>query len=342
MLKSDVEHARRALRWSHDGGAPTEVDDVGSVLDQRPNGDSPVVWSNLKHAETQQLHDLAPKLHLDDEALEDIDACRERPKLEVGPDVAVLVTRWVSFDPQRGRVDSRPVSAVLGDDVLVTVIDEAQFLDEFGHRLHRRRSRMTTAFLLHELLDEIVDQYSDALDAMSDVIDDLAERVFDDSPLSRSDQRLIFQLRRSLTKLRRLVMPMEDIASTLTNAARANSDDDDSDWIASQLPATAARGFADIADHALHIAEGVDGLRDVMESLVDTNLSLADVQLNTVMKKLAAWAAIIAVPTAVTGFFGMNLLYPGFGTAWGFGIAVAIIVVAVVVLIFFFRRRGWL
>jgi magnesium transporter len=138
-------------------------------------------------------------------------------------------------------------------------------------------------------------------------------------------------------------MPMQDIATTLTNAARANPDTmKEASWMEGQLLPQTARGFADISDHALHVAEGVDGLRDTMGGLMDTNLSLADVRLNTVMKKLASWAAVIAVPTFITGFMGMNVPYPGFASVWGVVGSVSLIVATVAWLIWFFHKRDWL
>ncbi len=80
----------------------------------------------------------------------------------------------------------------------------------------------------------------------------------------------------------------------------------------------------------------------MLSSLYETSLSLADVRLNMVMKKLSAWAAIIAVPTLITGFMGMNVPYPGFGHAIGVIVAVAIMAVAVVTLYLTFKRKDWL
>ena len=80
----------------------------------------------------------------------------------------------------------------------------------------------------------------------------------------------------------------------------------------------------------------------MITTIFETNLSLQDARLNTVMKKLTAWAAIIAVPTAITGYFGQNLLYPGFGTQWGFVFSTAVIIVIAGGLYLMFHRRDWL
>jgi magnesium transporter len=100
--------------------------------------------------------------------------------------------------------------------------------------------------------------------------------------------------------------------------------------------------YDDLYDHVLRVAEWTESLRDMITTIFETNLSLQDARLNTVMKKLTAWAAIIAVPTAITGYFGQNLLYPGIDTQWGFVLSTAIIVIIAGGLYLQFHRKGWL
>jgi magnesium transporter len=92
----------------------------------------------------------------------------------------------------------------------------------------------------------------------------------------------------------------------------------------------------------LRATEWTESLRDMITTVFETNLSLQDARLNTVMKKLTGWAAIIAVPTAITGFYGQNVPYPGFDSWSGFVVSSALIVFLVVVLYVAFRRRDWL
>src|SRR6478609_3234607 len=148
-MRADVQHARRALRW-RDSGGPEELDDIRTVIDGRRDGASEDVgWVNIRQDEMDRLSELAPRLHLDDEALEDLAARRERPKLDVGPDVAVLITRGVDFDVESGVLTPHPVSAVVGDGVLITVINNDDFLTEFAKRVKRERSTVTAGHLLY-------------------------------------------------------------------------------------------------------------------------------------------------------------------------------------------------
>ena len=100
--------------------------------------------------------------------------------------------------------------------------------------------------------------------------------------------------------------------------------------------------YIDLYDHVLRVSEWTESLRDMVTTVFETNLSLQDARLNNVMKKLTGWAAIVAVPTAITGFYGQNVPYPGAGMHWGFVVSSALIAVIVLILYLMFKRRDWL
>ena len=100
--------------------------------------------------------------------------------------------------------------------------------------------------------------------------------------------------------------------------------------------------YQDVYDHILRVTESTDALRDLVSTIVETNLSLRDYRQNQVMKKVTSWAAIIAVPTLITGFYGMNVPYPGSGRDWGVQLSLALIVVLSGSLYLVFRRKEWL
>ncbi len=333
-----------SLRW--DGGAAEQVGDLRALRrlidDRRRSGSTGVAWANLDRSQGDELASLADELHLDDEALEDLTGPMERAKLDVGRDVAVVITRGWTFDPESCRLTTYPVSAVVSEGLLITIADPEPFLAAFNRRVSGCTGAVTAGHLLYEMLDLVVDGYDAAYEQVADAVDELSERVFEDKPLTRDEQIRSFHLRRSLTVMRKVSLPMRDVTTSMSVAARTDPADDGTDWLVGQLPRTTARRFDDVADHVAHVSEGVDGLREVMSTLIETNLSLADVRLNTVMKKLASWAALIAVPTLITGFMGMNVPYPGYDAEAGFIGALVVMVVAVVSLIVLFRRRDWL
>ena len=100
--------------------------------------------------------------------------------------------------------------------------------------------------------------------------------------------------------------------------------------------------FQDVYDHVLRATEWTESLRDLVTTILETSLTIQGNRLNIIMKKLTAWAAIIAVPTAVTGYYGQNLPYPGFATHWGWITSCAVMIVIAGALYVSFKRRDWL
>ena len=100
--------------------------------------------------------------------------------------------------------------------------------------------------------------------------------------------------------------------------------------------------YHDVYDHVLRATEWTESLRDLVTTILETHLTVRGNRLNVIMKQVTSWAAIIAVPTAVTGFYGQNVPYPGFGHTSGFWVSAAIMVVLSVGLYVVFRRKDWL
>jgi magnesium transporter len=255
----------------------------------------------------------------------------------------MIIGAGVRFDPEAVAIDIDRVSILATQRVLVLVADE-QLLSTLVPVLQQCAPRVMTEGVaggIHGLLDALVDGCGAALDGMEEATEKLTESLFADRPLAREDQLRAFRLRQSLVRLRKICTPMQEVTGELANAAMRPSDQPSSDPVDALLANATARRFADVADHARHTAEGTNGLRDVLASAFETNLALADVHLNMIMKKLSAWAAIIAVPTLITGLMGMNVPYPGFGQGQGFALAFAVMICAVITLYVLFRRNDW-
>ncbi len=192
------------------------------------------------------------------------------------------------------------------------------------------------------MLEALVDGYAAALEAMEEATDALTAALFDDKPMGKAEQLRAFRMRQAIGHLRKVAAPMTEVTAALASAAARTPNEQDDDPIADLLATRTARRFADLADHARHAADSTTGLREMLNSAFETNLALADVHLNTIMKKLSAWAAIIAVPTLITGFIGMNVPYPGFGEGGGFVVGLVVMIGAVITLFVLFRRSDWL
>ena len=186
-------------------------------------------------------------------------------------------------------------------------------------------------FLIHGWLDAVVDGHYRAAQEIDDAADVLEDALFEPRP-ALDIRRRGFDLRKSLGQLRRLTAPMREIVGRLIR------DDHHIRLVDEEM----SPYFHDVYDHVLGAAESADSTRDRIGSILDTNLNEQSNDLNEITKKLAAWAAIIAVPTAITGFYGQNVPYPGYTQAWGFITSTVMIVVLAGGLYVLLRKRGWL
>lgn len=307
-------------------------------------------WFFLPRQETVALGEAARALGIDSLAIEDLLGAQEPMKLDwIGTSmVAVMRAAW--FDRGSGDLKSVPVSVLAGPRAVI-VLAEDEMREQLCQALDRAEKRILTDGVpaaVHAVIDHIVDGYSAVLEHMEDAIDRLSETLFDDKPLQRDQQLDAFRLRRSLARLRRVTSPMRNIAAELANAAgratatRVTDGQQPTDTAEELLGTRSVREFSDVADHADHAAQAADSLRDSISSMYETNLALADVHLNMVMKKLTGWAAIIAVPTLITGFMGMNVPYPGFQSEIGFIVAFAVMIAAITTLFVTLRRKDWI
>ena len=306
--------------------------------------DDCLVWVDLCDPEHQLLQDLAQELRLHPAAVEDAIAHNERAKAsryETHTFVTAYATTFqtneaVTADAsgQAGDLQLNRVSAFILPRAVVTVRHNNGFnMADVVARWDDNSDLMKYGIgaLTYGLLDYIVDSHFTAVQALDDSIEDLEDVLFDDRSPSKEIQRQTYQVRKDLVELRRVVLPMRE----LVNAVLRHRQDH-----ASVVEMDAF--YEDLYDHVLRASEWTESLRDMVSAIFETNLSLQDARLNTVMKKLTSWAAIIAVPTAVTGYFGQNVPYPGFGEPLGLWLSLAIMFGMAIGLYVIFKRREWL
>jgi magnesium transporter len=294
-----------------------------------------LVWADLVSPDEATLRQLAEELSLDPHAVEDAVTMVERPKATRYASHMFMTAYAIKHQKESLELTTGRVSAFSTKRGFVTVrLDESLDIDAVVQRWDDNADliKYGPRTLIHGLLDEIVDGYFEAVESLDDAIEDIEDILFDEKAESaREVSKTTFTLRRSLVEARRAILPMREVVNTIMR--RATSDDN-----APEL----APYYEDLYDHVLRAAEWTESLRDMITSIFETNMSLSDTRMNVVMKKLTAWAAIIAVPTAVTGFYGQNVPYPGFGHEWGVWASVAIIVVIAVALYLSFKKRDWL
>ncbi|MGH9116508.1 MAG: magnesium transporter CorA family protein [Acidimicrobiales bacterium] len=292
-----------------------------------------VVWVDLCGASKPDLHELADELGLHELAVEDALEPHQRPKIDRYATHLFLSSHDVRLDLASAELATSEIDAFINERWLITVrADHAFSMEDVVARWDRSPDLAVhgVGFLLYGLLDVIVDNYFDVVQAFDDYYDEVSSGLFADQPLDPSKQRHWFDMRRAMVGFHRLVVPMREVVSSLMRL--------DHPAVSDHLYPY----FQDVYDHILRVNESTDSLRDLVSTMVETNLSLRDYRQNLIVKKVSSWAAIITVPALVTGYYGMNVPFPGFGAASGVVASSAIIAIAGVLLYLTFRWRDWL
>ncbi len=302
---------------------------VSDYLDERDT----VVWVDISDPSSEELAELAEELGLHELAVEDVMGPEQRPKLDRYQTHLFLTTYHLSLDLDAPHLEGLEVYAFFNDRWLVTVRRGDGFpIREVMARCDRSPKLQVygVGFLLYGLLDVIVDEYFSILSAFDDYYDDVTDDLFAEHSVEPSRQRHWFEMRRETVRFHRIVVPMRETVSALMRHERE------------VVPEGLYPYYQDVYDHILRVTEASDGLRDLVTAIAETNFSLRDYRQNLIVKKVSGWAAIIAVPAMITGYFGMNVPFPGSGQMAGVIISTLLIAGASLALYFVFRRNDWL
>ena len=264
-----------------------------------------------------ELEGLAGELDLHLLAIEDALDEHQRDKLMHYEDHIYLVSHSVALDPDRYELSITEIDAFIGDRWFITVHAGGRpVIEQAIRRWERSRDLATAATggLLYVLLDVIVDEYYVVLDRFEQFYDAISDRLFSERPLEPGEQREWFEMRRALDQVRSHL----DAARRWSRLARRRDLD--------RFPASVAPYLRDVEVEMHRATTEIDALRELVTQITEVNFLLRDYRQNIVTKKVTSWAAIIAAPTLITGYYGMNVPYPGSGETWG---VVASTVVAV-------------
>jgi magnesium transporter len=294
---------------------------------------SAAVWFDLCEPTAEDLAAISDELGLHSLAVEDAVHEHQRPKLDRYASHLFVTAYAVALDTTTGQLDTYEVAAFVTANALVTVRKDERF--DIVDVIARwdgspDLAKHGVGFLLHGLLDYVVDTHFEAVRTLDAQIEALQDQLFEDNPKDREMQRRTFELRKSLVMLRRVVLPMREVVNSLLRRDLHVVDE-------AMMPY-----FQDVYDHVLRATEWTESLRDLVTTILETHLTVRGNRLNVIMKQVTSWAAIIAVPTAVTGFYGQNVPYPGFGHPIGFWTSTIVTVGLSAVLWVVFRRKGWL
>jgi magnesium transporter len=305
------------------------IDDISEILEQPGH----FVWIGLHEPDAALLRRLQAEFGLHDLAVEDALRAHQRPKVERYGDSLFVVLRTARLAPTTPRVEHGETHIFLGPRYLVSVRHGASL----GYGEVRARCETTPAllrvgpaFALYALMDFIVDQYFPVVAGLEDELQALETAIFGEH-FSRETTESIYELKRELLELKRAVSPLVDVCNRLMRF--------DVDLIPDEMRPY----LRDVYDHAIRINEMVDTLRELLTTALEANLSLISVRQNEDMKRLAGWAAIIAVPTMIAGIYGMNFRFmPELDWRWGYPVIMAVMIGLCGWLYFRFKRSGWL
>lgn len=291
------------------------------------------VWLGLYEPSEALLDEVQAALNLHDLAVEDAHRAHQRPKLDRYGDALFIVLRTAHFAGGPGELEFGETHVFVGPRYVMTV-RHGSLKSHVGLRgrceLESDRLALGPGYVLYALLDFVVDQYFPIVEELEEQFDRIEVDVFDGHS-SRKTTAEIYEFSRQLQSLRRAVYPLLDVLQRLDRFEGA------------ALPESLRVYFRDVHDHLLRIQEMIEGLREMTRSALAAHLSLLAVAESDETKRLAAWAAMIAVPTMVAGIYGMNFRFmPELAWRFGYPVVLGSMVLACLILFRKFKKSGWL
>lgn len=304
-----------------------DIDEIGTVLKQEDS----FVWLGLYEPDEELMRRVQQQFGLHDLAVEDAHKAHQRPKVETFDDSLFVVLRTAQIID--GSAHFGETHVFVGARYVVSVRHGASqsyrparaACEAAPHLLEKG-----TGFVLYALMDFVVDHYFPVAEALEDQLTALEDGIFS-GRFDRASTEAIYAIKRDLVELRRAVAPIVDMCSALMGFRMA------------LVPGPIKPYFRDVQDHALHISEAIDAMREMLSTALQVNLSLASMRQNDVTKALAGWGAILAVPTMVFGVYGMNFEHMP-ELHWQYGYETIVTLTGAICLLLHRRlkRAGWL
>jgi magnesium transporter len=288
-------------------------------------------WIGLYEPTEEEFDSVRREFNLHELAIEDAIEAHQRPKLEVYKDSLFMVLKTAWYVEGGPAVETGEIQVFVGDGFIVTVRHGETKLHDVRLELEQRPEflRLGPGAALHAIIDRVVDDYGPVVEALDRDVRNLEAVVFSER---REDlTQRIYSLKREVLELYDAVAPLNEPLERLHRLTFP------------LIPRKLWPYFRDVRDHVLRYVREVDGFRELLTSVLTANLTQASVRQNEDVRKISAWAAIVAVPTLITGIYGMNFEHmPELG--WTFGYPLALGVMATVCFLLYrnFKRSGWL
>ncbi|HEY6749646.1 MAG TPA: magnesium and cobalt transport protein CorA [Mycobacteriales bacterium] len=311
------------------------------VIDEVRRTGEGFVWLGVHDPSEAELAELAERFDLHPLAVEDaIHAAHQRPKLDRYEDTLFAVLKTVRYvHPESPAADvevveTGEISVFVGRDFVITVRrGEPRGLQGLRRSMEQdpERLAMGPSAVLHAIMDRIVDDYIGVTNSMQLDVDAVESAVFGGSGRSNRDAERIYVLKREVLELRRAVGPLAAPLRTLSERPIRLVHPEIREY------------FRDVEDHLARVTEQIGAFDELLTTIIQANLAQVTVEQNEDMRRISAWVAILAIPTAVAGIYGMNFQHmPELNWEYGYPFTLALIAVACLVLYRGFRRNGWL
>jgi magnesium transporter len=288
-------------------------------------------WIGLYEPSEEEFESVRREFDLHELAIEDAIQAHQRPKLEVYGDSVLVVLKTARYFDDQDDVELGEILAFVGDGFIITVRHGETALHDVRLRVEERPDllRHGPGAALYAIIDKVVDDYGDVIADLEADIRQVEADVFSQS--SGNPAERIYKLKREVLELYGAVAPLVEPIEHLERGHLGFIHDDLRPY------------FRDVKDHLIRFVRDIEGFRELLTSVLAANLTRISVRQNEDVRKISAWAAIIAVPTLITGIYGMNFEHmPELSWRVGYPFVLALMATACLLLYRAFKRAGWL
>jgi magnesium transporter len=293
--------------------------------------DGTFTWLGLVEPTEEEFDSVRREFDLHELAIEDAVKAHQRPKLEGYGDSLFLVLKTARWQAESESIEFGEILLFIGNHFLVSVRHGETELHDVRLQLEQRPELLSQGegAALHAIVDRVVDDYEPVVDALDSAIRDVEGQVF--QPGGGNPAERIYRIKRAVLELDAAAGPLLEPVAMLAAGAYP------------QIPEELRTYFRDVEDHLRRIVTRVREYRDLLTSVLTANLTQFSVRQNEDVRRISAWAAIIAVPTAIAGIYGMNFEHmPELSWTFGYPLVLGVIGVACATLYWRFRKIGWL
>ncbi|WP_227430699.1 magnesium and cobalt transport protein CorA [Psychrobacter sp. I-STPA6b] len=333
--RSGANDVANCYSYSRKTGKPLEQIAIKDVKDTL-NNNKQFIWLGLYNPSRETMAEVQKAFDLHELAIEDAFSDHQRSKVEsYGYDTLFVVVRTAKLEDN--LILYGTTAMFMGTNYIISIRTGASRsykpVREHCHR-HPEKLRLGPIFVLHAILDFVVDNYLPIIDRLGSYLREQERNIFS-YEFSKHTLRNLYELKSQLVHMRAVMLPVQDICNFFINHKKNE--------LVSSFPSASKPYFRDVNDHLLRAIDAVNGLNEMFSVAMDTYMAMVNMGQNEVVRKLAAWAGILAIPTAVAGIYGMNFdNMPELHYKYGYFVVMSAITIICVILYRQFKKSGWL